>query len=141
MVLVDTGQTDVVSEVETKVPVFISYSHRDGEVHLIEYFVKLVADTEFRLQSSLQREAVFGCEDKEQGDVDVVVLYLNVVNAFYRTELGALLAVNHATAESDDVRQLILQFCSSRKARLELSIHMSPGRVEDVGVDLVSAKL
>ena len=76
------GQTDVVSEVETEIAVFISYSHRDGEVHLIEYLVKLVADTEFRLQSSLQREAVFGCEDKEQGDVDVVVLYLNVVNAF-----------------------------------------------------------
>lgn len=68
--------TEIITEVETEIPVFISYSHRDGEVHLIEYFVKLVADTEFRLQSSLQREAVFGCEDTEQGDVDVVVLYL-----------------------------------------------------------------
>ena len=54
------GQTDVVSEVETEIAVFISNSHRDGEVHLIEYFVKLVADTEFRLQSSLQREAMSG---------------------------------------------------------------------------------
>lgn len=79
--------TEIITEVETEIAVFISYSHRDGEVHLIEYLVKLVADTEFRLQSSLQREAVFGCEDTEQGDVDVVVLYLNVVNAFYRTKL------------------------------------------------------
>ena len=39
------GQTDVVSEVETEIAVFVSNSHRDGEVHLIEYFVKLVADT------------------------------------------------------------------------------------------------
>ena len=50
LVLVDVGQTDVVSEVETEIAVFVSNSHRDGEVHLIEYLVKEVIMYDDKIQ-------------------------------------------------------------------------------------------